>query len=93
MPELSGEDVYKKLREINPKIKVLLSSGYSLDGQEKILWKWAVTALFRSHLSCQYFLKKLVKSWWRASSWGFARWGLLVEAPSVTSRLPELVSD
>ncbi len=35
MPELSGEDVYKKLREINPKIKVLLSSGYSLDGQAK----------------------------------------------------------
>ncbi|MEM7332459.1 MAG: PAS domain S-box protein [Chloroflexota bacterium] len=29
MPGLSGEEVYLKLKEINPKIKVILSSGYS----------------------------------------------------------------
>ena len=35
MPDMSGGDTYDKLREINPDIKVLLSSGYSLRGQAK----------------------------------------------------------
>jgi two-component system cell cycle sensor histidine kinase/response regulator CckA len=33
MPEMGGGEIYEKLREINPDVKVLLSSGYSLDGQ------------------------------------------------------------
>ncbi len=33
MPDMSGGEVYDRLREINPGIKVLLSSGYSLRGQ------------------------------------------------------------
>jgi len=33
MPEMGGGDAYDKLRKINPEIKVLLSSGYSVDGQ------------------------------------------------------------
>lgn len=33
MPDMSGGEVYNRLREINPGIKVLLSSGYSLRGQ------------------------------------------------------------
>ena len=33
MPDMSGEDTYGKLKEINPIIKVLLSSGYSINGQ------------------------------------------------------------
>ena len=32
MPEVSGGDTYDRLKAINPAIKVLLSSGYSLDG-------------------------------------------------------------
>jgi len=38
MPEMGGGDIYDKLRDVNPNIKVLLSSGYSIDGQaSKIL--------------------------------------------------------
>ena len=38
MPEMGGGDTYEKLRDVNPDIKVLLSSGYSIDGQaSKIL--------------------------------------------------------
>lgn len=38
MPELSGEETFRKLKAINPSVRVLLSSGYSLNGQaEKIL--------------------------------------------------------
>ena len=33
MPDMSGGEVYDTLKEINPDVKVLLSSGYSLDGQ------------------------------------------------------------
>jgi len=33
MPEMDGGDTYDKLKKINPDIKALLSSGYSIDGQ------------------------------------------------------------
>jgi len=33
MPDVSGGDVYDKIKEINPEVKVLLSSGYSINGQ------------------------------------------------------------
>ena len=32
MPDMSGGDTYDKLKEINPDIKVLLASGYSMIG-------------------------------------------------------------
>jgi two-component system cell cycle sensor histidine kinase/response regulator CckA len=35
MPGISGSETFDRLREINPKIKVLLSSGYSLNGEAK----------------------------------------------------------
>ncbi len=38
MPKMGGGDTYEKLKGIDPAIKVLLSSGYSIDGQaSKIL--------------------------------------------------------
>ncbi|MEE8300177.1 MAG: response regulator, partial [Desulfatiglandales bacterium] len=33
MPDMGGGATYDRLKEINPDIKVLLSSGYSIDGQ------------------------------------------------------------
>jgi PAS domain S-box-containing protein len=33
MPEMNGGDVYDTMKKINPDIKVLLSSGYSVEGQ------------------------------------------------------------
>jgi DNA-binding NarL/FixJ family response regulator len=33
MPVMDGGETYDKLKEINPDIKVLLSSGYGIDGQ------------------------------------------------------------
>ncbi len=33
MPDMSGGNTYDRLKEINPDIKVLLSSGYSISGQ------------------------------------------------------------
>jgi len=33
MPSMGGGEVYERLKEIDPNVKVLLSSGYSIDGQ------------------------------------------------------------
>jgi CheY-like chemotaxis protein len=33
MPDMGGGAVYEKIKPINPDVKVLLSSGYSVDGQ------------------------------------------------------------
>ena len=33
MPNMGGGEAYDRMKEINPNIKVLLSSGYSIDGQ------------------------------------------------------------
>ena len=33
MPGMSGNDTYDRMKEIDPDIKVLLSSGYSINGQ------------------------------------------------------------
>ena len=35
MPEMGGGEVYDRLKEINPDVKVLLSSGYSIDDQAR----------------------------------------------------------
>jgi two-component system cell cycle sensor histidine kinase/response regulator CckA len=35
MPEMSGGEVYDRLKEINPELRVLLSSGYSIEGQAR----------------------------------------------------------
>jgi nitrogen-specific signal transduction histidine kinase/CheY-like chemotaxis protein len=33
MPNMSGSEVYNRMKEMNPDIKVLFSSGYSIDGE------------------------------------------------------------
>jgi len=33
MPDMSGGETFNRMRKINPNVKVLLSSGYSIDGQ------------------------------------------------------------
>jgi len=35
MPQMAGGEAYDRLKEINPNARVLLSSGYSIDGQAK----------------------------------------------------------
>ena len=37
MPGISGGETFDHLREINPEIKVLLSSGYSLNGEAQTI--------------------------------------------------------
>jgi len=39
MPDMGGGEVFDRLREMNPEVKVLLSSGYSVDGQASDILK------------------------------------------------------
>jgi signal transduction histidine kinase/CheY-like chemotaxis protein len=39
MPQVSGGEVYDRLKQIDPQVKVLLSSGYSVDGQASEILK------------------------------------------------------
>jgi len=35
MPDIGGGEAYDRIKEINPEVKVLLSSGYSIDSEAK----------------------------------------------------------
>ena len=35
MPDMNGEEVYMRMRDIQPDVKVLVSSGYSIDWQAR----------------------------------------------------------
>jgi CheY-like chemotaxis protein len=35
MPDVGGGEAYDRMKEINPDVKVLLSSGYDLDSEAK----------------------------------------------------------
>jgi two-component system, cell cycle sensor histidine kinase and response regulator CckA len=48
MPEMSGGETYEQLKKINPNIKVLLASGYSLNGR----------ASYILHCGCNGFIQK-----------------------------------
>ena len=38
MPQMSGGELFDRLKKINPTVSVMLSSGYSVDGEaQKIL--------------------------------------------------------
>jgi nitrogen-specific signal transduction histidine kinase len=39
MPEMGGGEVYDRIRDLNPAVKVLLASGYSLEGQAREIMK------------------------------------------------------
>ncbi len=39
MPDIGGGEVYDRLKEINPAVRVLLSSGYSIDSEAKEIMK------------------------------------------------------
>lgn len=39
MPDMGGGETYDRIKEINPRVKVLLSSGYSIDGQASEIMK------------------------------------------------------
>lgn len=53
MPYKGGEEVFDLLRKINPDVKVLLSSGYSMDGQAREIMKRGCKGFIQKPFSIQ----------------------------------------
>jgi DNA-binding NtrC family response regulator len=47
MPEMTGRDLYLKMRALNPRIKAILSSGYSLQSQSQTIFEEGIKAFIQ----------------------------------------------
>ena len=59
MPEISGSEVFDKLKEINPQVKVLLSSGYSIEGQASEILNRGCNGFIQKPFSMKHLSEKI----------------------------------
>jgi CheY-like chemotaxis protein len=59
MPEMSGGETYDRLKEIDPQVKVLLSSGYSVDVQPTEILKRGCDGFIQKPFSIEDLSQKL----------------------------------
>ena len=58
MPQMSGERCLEELLKINPHVKVIISTGHSLDEQESL----RLGALARGFVNKPYEVKQMVQT-------------------------------
>ena len=58
MPEMNGGETYDRLKRINPKVKVLLSSGYSIEGQASKILKQGCNGFIQKPFNMSELLEK-----------------------------------
>jgi DNA-binding NtrC family response regulator len=61
MPDMSGQETYDRLYKINPDLKVLLSSGYSVNGQAKDLLDRGCNEFIQKPFDLQQLSRKIRK--------------------------------
>ena len=59
MPEMSGGEVFNKLRELNPEVKVLLASGYSIEGQASKIMAQGCNGFIRKPFTVELLSTKI----------------------------------
>lgn len=59
MPDLGGNEVYDRLKEINPQIKVLLSSGYALTGKASDMLERGCNSFLKKPFSLKELSQKI----------------------------------
>jgi CheY-like chemotaxis protein len=59
MPDMGGGEVYNRLSKFNPQVKVLLSSGYSLDGQADVILKRGCDGFIQKPFTMQALSEKI----------------------------------
>ena len=59
MPDIGGSEVYDRLKKINPEIKVLLSSGYSITGQASDILNRGCNGFIQKPFSLKTLSRKL----------------------------------
>jgi CheY-like chemotaxis protein len=61
MPDMGGGETYDRMKEINPDIKVLLSSGYSIDGQATEILKRGCDGFIQKPFDMQELSQRIRK--------------------------------
>jgi CheY-like chemotaxis protein len=59
MPETGGGEVFDKLKRINPGVRVLLASGYSMQGQAREIMSRGCTGFIQKPFSMEDLSRKL----------------------------------
>ena len=59
MPGMSGGETYDRLKEISPDIRVLLSSGYSIDGQAAEILKRGCSGFIQKPFNIEQLSQKI----------------------------------
>jgi DNA-binding NtrC family response regulator len=59
MPEMGGGETYDRLKAIDPEIKVLLSSGYSINGQAGDIMKRGCNGFIQKPFNMKYLSRKV----------------------------------
>jgi two-component system cell cycle sensor histidine kinase/response regulator CckA len=59
MPGLSGGETYDALKKVNPEVKVLLSSGYSVDGEASEILKRGCKGFIQKPFNIKSLSKRL----------------------------------
>jgi len=59
MPGVGGGEAYDRMKEINPDIKVLLSSGYSIDGQAADILKRGCNGFIQKPFNMKQLAEKI----------------------------------
>ncbi len=59
MPDMGGSEVYDKIKTINPEAKVLLSSGYSVDGQATEILKRGCNGFIQKPFNIKSLSRKI----------------------------------
>jgi CheY-like chemotaxis protein len=61
MPEMGGGETYDRMKEISPDIKVLLSSGYSIEGQATEILKRGCNGFIQKPFDIQGLSQRIRK--------------------------------
>jgi CheY-like chemotaxis protein len=59
MPEMGGGQTYDRLREIEESVKVILCSGYTIDGQAKEIMKRGCNGFIQKPFSIEVLSRKM----------------------------------
>ncbi len=59
MPGMSGKDTFEELKKINPAVRVLLSSGYSMDSRAKEILDRGCRGFIQKPFNLTSFSRKL----------------------------------
>jgi PAS domain S-box-containing protein len=59
MPDIGGGEVYDRIKEIDPQVKVLLSSGYSIDGQATYILERGCNSFIQKPFNMKVLSRKI----------------------------------